>query len=110
MRRERQIAAIERLAAVVASDQLEPALLETQLEVERYTSTERFDAERRVLFRSLPLIVGCDSDLPEPGAYFTHDDAGIPLLISRDENGTVRAMLNVCRHRGTRLCDVVLFV
>jgi nitrite reductase/ring-hydroxylating ferredoxin subunit len=72
-------------------------------DVERYTSPSRLEAERRILFRRLPIIVGRESDLPEAGRFFTHDAAGVPLLITRDPSGKVHAMLNVCRHRGTRL-------
>jgi len=72
-------------------------------EVERYTSPSRLEAERRILFRRLPIIVGRESDLPDSGRFFTHDAAGVPLLMTRDPAGKVRAMLNVCRHRSTRL-------
>jgi phenylpropionate dioxygenase-like ring-hydroxylating dioxygenase large terminal subunit len=72
-------------------------------EVERYTSPSRLAAEKRVLFQRLPIVVGRESDLPEPGRFFTHDAAGVALLMTRDEAGKVHAMLNVCRHRGTRL-------
>jgi phenylpropionate dioxygenase-like ring-hydroxylating dioxygenase large terminal subunit len=72
-------------------------------EVERYTSPSRHEAEKRVLFRRLPIVVGRESELPEPGRFFTHDAAGVALLLTRDDAGKVHAMLNVCRHRGTRL-------
>ena len=50
-----------------------------------------------------PIVVGRESDLAEPGAFFTHDATGVPILVTRDHGGVVHAMLNVCRHRGTRL-------
>ena len=103
MRRDRQVAGIERLLEVMSHGELEPTLCESKLEVERYTSPSRLEAEKRVLFRKLPIIVGRATDLPEPGSFFTHDAAGLPLLLTRDANGKVHAMLNVCRHRGTRL-------
>lgn len=103
MRRDRQVAAIERLLGVITRGDPEPTLRESTLEVERYTSPSRLEAEKRVLFRRLPIIVGRESDLPEPGRFFTHDAAGVPLLLTRDASGKVHAMLNVCRHRGTRL-------
>ncbi len=56
-----------------------------------------------MLFRKLPLIVGRESDLPEAGRFFTLDAAGVPLLLTRDPWGTAHAMINLCRHRGTRL-------
>jgi nitrite reductase/ring-hydroxylating ferredoxin subunit len=72
-------------------------------DVERYRSPSRFEAEKRVVFRRLPLVVGRESDLPEPGRFFTHDASGMPLLMTRDRAGAVHAMHNECTHRGTRL-------
>lgn len=103
MRRDRQLAGIERLLGVVSRGEPEPALVESKLEVERYTSPSRLEDEKRVLFRRLPIVVGRETELPEPGSFFTHDAAGVPLLVTRDTAGKVHAMLNVCRHRGTRL-------
>ncbi|RXM07774.1 Rieske (2Fe-2S) protein, partial [Citrobacter sp. AAK_AS5] len=33
--------------------------------------------------------------------------AGVPLLVVRQEDGTVRAFANVCRHRGARVVEEV---
>jgi phenylpropionate dioxygenase-like ring-hydroxylating dioxygenase large terminal subunit len=67
-----------------------------------YSSEERLRQEREALFRRYPLIVGHVSELP-PGSARAVDAAGQPLLLVRDEAGTLRAFLNVCRHRGMRL-------
>lgn len=58
-----------------------------------------------VLFRSFPIIMGHSEQLPEPGTYFTYDDLGVPILVTRNSDGVVKAFLNVCRHRGARLVD-----
>ncbi|HEY4176669.1 MAG TPA: SRPBCC family protein [Kofleriaceae bacterium] len=71
--------------------------------IEAYADATRIDRERARIFRELPLIVGHISQIPAPGDFFTHDASGVPLLLVRDDAGEVRAMLNVCRHRGTRL-------
>jgi nitrite reductase/ring-hydroxylating ferredoxin subunit len=76
--------------------------LENVLEVERYTSPSRLEAEKRVLFRRCPIIVGRETDLLTPGRFFTHDASGTALLVARDEGG-LHAMLNACRHRSARL-------
>ena len=39
------------------------------------------------------------------GAWLARDRLGIPLLLVRQEDGAVRAFLNVCRHRGARVAD-----
>jgi phenylpropionate dioxygenase-like ring-hydroxylating dioxygenase large terminal subunit len=103
VRSERRRAVIERLLAVHARGEPEPACTESRVPSDRYTSAARLEDELRVLFRTMPLAVGRASDLPEPGAFFTHDAAGVPILVTRDGGGHVHAMLNVCRHRGTRL-------
>lgn len=64
-------------------------------------------AKEQLVLRSHPVIVGHSSKIKSPGDYFTHDATGLPLLIVRQEDGSVRAMLNICSHRGTRLCTQV---
>ena len=40
-----------------------------------------------------------------PGDYFVQEVAGESLIIVRDETGACTGFYNVCRHRGTRLCE-----
>lgn len=68
-----------------------------------YTSQARFALERDTLFRQFPQVVGFTTQLPAPGDYFTHDYTGVPILVVRQEDGGLRAMINVCRHRGSRV-------
>lgn len=73
--------------------------------VENYASQDVLDQEMKILFREFPLIMGHASDLPEPGSFMTNNDTGLPLLITRNRQGEVKAFLNVCRHRGARVED-----
>lgn len=68
-----------------------------------YTDPVRFAAERQAIFRETPLVACLSSDVAEPGDYFTFDDTGVPILVTRGKDGVVRAFLNVCPHRGARL-------
>ena len=70
-----------------------------------YTDPERFEAERREVFARSPQLVCFSSDLPEPGSFRTFDALGVPVLLIRGEDRTVRAFLNACAHRGMRLKD-----
>jgi phenylpropionate dioxygenase-like ring-hydroxylating dioxygenase large terminal subunit len=71
--------------------------------VTHYTDSERLKLEIETLFRKFPIIVGHTSQLKEAGEFLTHDDSGVPMLITRSRNGNIRAFANVCRHRGARI-------
>lgn len=68
-----------------------------------YTSEKRAAAER-AMFRHVPIAVAHASEVAERGSFVTRDVAGVPVLVTRGDDG-VRAFVNVCRHRGTRLVD-----
>ena len=71
--------------------------------VTNYTDPAQLEREISVLFRNFPLIIAHSSELKEPGQFVTHDDTGVPILVTRTQSGQVKAFLNVCRHRGARL-------
>lgn len=77
---------------------------ETHIPAQRYFAPEVWQAELKALFRPLPLIAAHASQLGV-GQVMAHDDFGVPLLLSRDTDGTLRCFLNVCRHRGMRLLE-----
>ena len=68
-----------------------------------YTDPDRLGRELQVLFRRYPLMMGLSCRIPAPGDYFTDNNCGVPILVVRDQNGEVRAFLNVCRHRGAQV-------
>ena len=68
--------------------------------VDAYSCPARAAAERNALFRDQPLFMGLSSRLAKPGDYVTEDVAGMPVLMTRGADGTVRAFANICRHRG----------
>jgi len=72
--------------------------------VKNYTSQSRFDAERR-LMRRLPIPFCPVVALPEAGSYVARASAGVPLVVVRGLDGTIRAFRNACRHRGMQLAD-----
>lgn len=50
------------------------------------------------------LFVGHEARIPRPGDFFQANIAGEMIIISRDVDGQIHALLNVCRHRGSRIC------
>ncbi|MEO6263410.1 MAG: aromatic ring-hydroxylating dioxygenase subunit alpha [Luteimonas sp.] len=57
-----------------------------------------------IMFRSW-LYAGHISQLPGKGDYFLYDIGEEEIIIVRDDTGTIRALLNTCRHRGSRVCE-----
>ncbi len=56
-----------------------------------------------VAARRRPAAVAHLDQLPQAGSFVTADAAGTPLLVVRQDDGSVRALANVCRHRGARV-------
>ncbi|MDW8339573.1 MAG: Rieske 2Fe-2S domain-containing protein, partial [Thermoleophilia bacterium] len=70
-----------------------------------YTDPATFELERETIFRRHWQYVGHLGELPEPGSFATSQLAHLPIVLTRDGSGTVRAFLNVCRHRGALVCE-----
>jgi phenylpropionate dioxygenase-like ring-hydroxylating dioxygenase large terminal subunit len=102
MNRAEEEALLERARQLVQAGEKDLVSTERLQPVAGYLDPERFAAER-ALFRRLPVVVAASAELPSPGDFLTHDWSGLPLYIARGEDGRARVMLNVCRHRGTRL-------
>lgn len=68
-----------------------------------YSDPELFDLEKRNLFQRVPLMLAASCEIGEPGSYKTMEIAGLPLLLVRGKDGQVRAFLNACTHRGSKL-------
>ena len=80
---------------------MEPELLRNP--VSHYADPQRLAQEQAILFREFPIIVGHVSQLTSAGDFFTHDETGVPILVTRTRRGSVKAFMNVCRHRGARI-------
>ena len=70
-----------------------------------YTDEEQYRAERRAVFFESPIAVALSLEVPEPGDFQTQMVMDIPLLITRDRDGLVHCFINVCRHRGAKVCQ-----
>lgn len=65
-----------------------------------YTDADWLALETERLFRREWLCVGRVEEADRPGRYFTYTLAGEPLVIAHGRDGRIRALSNVCRHRG----------
>ncbi|GAA4012060.1 Rieske 2Fe-2S domain-containing protein [Sphingomonas swuensis] len=96
-----QLALVERLAGGEQALGRETV----RLAADRYTDPVRFSAEQERVFAAMPLLLGPSAMLANPREAIAHDAYGVPLIVSRDDDGQAHVLANVCRHRGTRLIE-----
>ena len=77
---------------------------ETTLPGRYYYDPEIYARECECIFGEMWTCVGRTDALPAPGDFQTVELAGESVIILRGRDDALRAFLNVCRHRGARLC------
>ena len=69
-----------------------------------YTSQAVYDHDISAFWNHNWIWAGHVSQIPNAGDYFLFDYGTESVIVVRDRAGDVRAHLNVCRHRGSRVC------
>jgi len=69
-----------------------------------YNDPEIFALERDRLFARSWVFLAHESEIPEPGDYVVRRVIADSFIVARDEDGQVRAMFNMCLHRGMQVC------
>jgi phenylpropionate dioxygenase-like ring-hydroxylating dioxygenase large terminal subunit len=70
-----------------------------------YSDPAVLQLERERIFRRSWQYVGHVGEVSEPGSFAATRVGDIPVVLVRDREDTLRAFLNVCRHRGSIICD-----
>ena len=70
-----------------------------------YVDPAVFEEEKHAVLFSSWAGLGVTADVPEAGDAVPITFLGMPLLIVRDKNETVRVFQNICRHRGMMLVE-----
>lgn len=68
-----------------------------------YSNAELFELEYDALFLSRWQLVGHENDVPNAGDFITADIGRDSVVVIRDQDLQLRAFLNVCRHRASRI-------
>ena len=70
-----------------------------------YLSKEVHDLDIAEIFSKHWIYVAVEPDIAEPGDYIKVEIGHNSVIIVRDDDMNVKAFHNVCRHRGSQLCD-----
>jgi len=64
-----------------------------------YSDPAALEQEHDRIFARTWQLVGTEEDVAAPGSFLTASIGGEPVLVARGDDGALRAMSNVCRHR-----------
>jgi glycine betaine catabolism A len=70
-----------------------------------YIDPDYYRAELEWYFGAMWFYAGRADEVPGRGDYVLREVAGESLILVRGDRGELSAFFNVCRHRGTRLCE-----
>ena len=69
-----------------------------------YNDRAVFELERERVFGRAWMFVAHESEIARPGDYVVRRVLADSFIVTRDEQGTVRAHFNMCLHRGMQVC------
>ncbi len=70
-----------------------------------FSDPEIYAREQARIFRGPVWNFLClEIDVPEPGDYKTSTIGEVPVVVTRDENGDIHALVNRCAHKGALVC------
>ena len=70
---------------------------------DRYWSKEFADREWEKMWKRVWHVGGRESQIEDTGDYIVHNFKHESVMMIRQEDGSIRAFFNACRHRGNRL-------
>ena len=73
--------------------------------IDAYVDEDRYQKEVDRIFKRLPLALCLSRELPKDNTHRAMNVIDTPVLITRGKDSKVRAFLNVCRHRGSKICE-----
>jgi phenylpropionate dioxygenase-like ring-hydroxylating dioxygenase large terminal subunit len=94
---------ISRLIARIDSNTTDEAPGMLTESVADFLCPQRFEREKQQFFFSSPQVIGFAGEVKELGSFITADVMGIPVIVTRNNDGKLHAFINACAHRGAKV-------
>lgn len=91
-------------AQQIADDLVRTETREVALRV--MSDPDIYQMEMETIFQKTWLFLGHDTEIPKSGDFVTRRLGNDPVIVARASTGDVHVSLNVCPHRGMRVCSV----
>jgi phenylpropionate dioxygenase-like ring-hydroxylating dioxygenase large terminal subunit len=91
------------MATTAAHPDLQTPYTDETLPYSAYVEREALLAEQAAIFTKQWLYVGHRDRLQNPGDFFTTQVLDLPIVVTRNRDGQIRAFFNVCCHRGSEV-------
>ncbi len=94
--------AVEKLLETAIQDDKESGVFRCRRDI--FTNPELFELEMKYLFESNWVYLAHESQIPDNNDYYTTSIGRQPIIITRDKQGELHAVINACAHKGAMLC------
>jgi benzoate/toluate 1,2-dioxygenase alpha subunit len=89
---------VETLLETALEDNKEKGVFRCRRDI--FTNPELFELEMKHLFESNWVYLAHESQIPNNNDYYTTWIGRQPVVITRDKNGELNALINACAHKG----------
>ncbi|GAB2454799.1 Rieske 2Fe-2S domain-containing protein [Comamonas humi] len=93
---------VEKLLETALQDDKEAGIFRCRRDI--FTNPELFELEMKYLFESNWVYLAHESQIPNNNDYYTTSIGRQPIIITRDKQGELHAVINACAHKGAMLC------
>jgi len=94
--------AVETLLETAVQDDKETGVFRCRRDI--FTNPELFELEMKYLFESNWVYLAHESQIPDNNDYYTTTIGRQPIIVTRDKQGELHAVINACAHKGAMLC------
>ncbi|WP_280189837.1 Rieske 2Fe-2S domain-containing protein [Delftia sp. PS-11] len=93
---------VEKLLETALQDDKQAGIFRCRRDI--FTNPDLFELEMKYLFESNWVYLAHESQIPDNNDYYTTSIGRQPVIITRDRQGELHAVINACAHKGAMLC------